>query len=214
MAEPGIKGSVFAGIVEHLRELRDAGKISAAELELRLGREGIAVLETKIQPASWYSIQVYGRIRELLRDVEGGGKDQYTIDGGAASARRMIESGLYQQLEYLKHWKEWVPSGDPAVDQETRARLFRQQLTLVSTIYSSMFNFGSKKIMVDPEFPDRLQLEYWDDGLMPRVCRLAVLGFWNEMSLRWSSGQRPGLWTKVDFPDHYVLRMTRGIAEI
>ena len=214
MGEPGIKGSVFAGIVEHVRALQASGKIGAAELELRLGREGMAVLDSKIQPASWYSIQVYGRIRELLRDVEGGGDDQYTVAGGAASARRMIESGLYQQLEYLDRWKEGASSGDPSIDRETRTRLFRQQLTLVSTIYSSMFNFGTKKIVKDPEFPDRFRLEYWDDGVMPRVCRFAVLGFWNEMSLRWSSGQRPGLWTKLDFPDHYLLRMTRDIAEI
>jgi len=30
----------------------------------------------------------------------------------------MIESGLCQQLEYLKRWKEWVPSGDPAADRK------------------------------------------------------------------------------------------------
>ena len=214
MAGPGIKGSVFAAIVGHVRELRDAGKIDPGELELRLGREGVALLDAKIQGASWYSIEVYGRIRELLRDVEGGGRDQYTIDGGAASARRMIESGLYQQLEYLKRWKEWVPSGDPAVDQEARAQLFRQQLSLVSTIHESLFNFGSAKIAVVPDFPNRFQLEYWDNGVMPRICRLAVLGFWNELSLHWSLRQGPALWTKLDFPDHYVLRMIRGIAEI
>jgi hypothetical protein len=197
-----------------VRDLRDKGKISPAELERRLGREGVALLDAKIQAASWYSIQVYGRVRELLRDVVGGGRDQYTIDGGAASARRMIDSGLYQQLEYLKRWKEWVPSGDPAADKESRMRFFRQQLTLVSSIYTSLYNFGSKNIAVDPDFPDRLQLEYWDEGLMPVVCRLAVLGFWNEVSLQWSSRQRRELWTKIDASDHWVLRMTRDIANI
>jgi hypothetical protein len=214
MGQPGIKGAVFEGIIAQVRELRDKGKISPAELERYLGREGVALLDTKIQVASWYSIQVYGRIRELLRDVVGGGRDQYTIDGGAASARRMIESGLYQQLEYLRRWKEWVPSGDPAADKEARIRLFRQQLNWVTTIHNSLFNFGSTKITVDPDVPDRLQLEYWDEGVMPGVCRLAVLGFWNEVSRRWSSGQWRDLWTKVDSRDHYVLRMTRGIAEI
>src|SRR6516164_742569 len=75
MGQPGIKGAVFEGIIAQVRELRDKGKISPAELERYLGREGVALLDTKIQVASWYSIQVYGRIRELLRDVVGGGRD-------------------------------------------------------------------------------------------------------------------------------------------
>jgi len=217
MAEPGIKGTVFAGIVEQARALRDAGKVGADELERRLGPEGLALLEAKIQPASWYPVQVYGRIRELLRDVEGGGRDQYTIDAGAASARRMIESGIYQQLDYLKRWKEWRPSGEPGADRGARLRQFRQQVRLIGTVYDSMYNFGSSKIEPDPDFADRLRIEYWDAGVMPTVCRLAVLGFWNEIARHWrgSGGHGDGdLWTKDDFVDHYVIRMTRGVAEI
>jgi len=213
MPGPAIKGAVFGGIVEHLIRLRDEGKIDAGELELRLGREGMGCLEEKIQPASWYPIKVYGRMRELLQDVEGRGRDQYTIDAGAASARRLIESGRYPQLDYLKRWKEPVPTGHLDVDHETQTALFRQQMVLIRTIHDSLFNFGSQKLVPDPEFPRRLQLETWDDGLMPHVCRLAILGFWNEMSLQWSGRRQPDLWYIVEHADHYVLRMTRDIAE-
>src|SRR5215470_7681100 len=106
LAEPGIKGSVFAGIVEQVRTLRAAGRIAPKEIEARLGKEGAAYLDEKIQAAKWYSIRVYGAIRELLRDVEGGGREEYTIKAGADSARRLIEGGLYQQLDFLKRWHQ------------------------------------------------------------------------------------------------------------
>ncbi len=214
MAAPAVKGALLAGIVEQVIRLRSEGRIRASELELRLGREGMACLEEKIQGAAWYPIEVFTRMRELLQDVEGRGQDQYTIDSGAASARRLIEAGLYQQLDYLKRWQEYVPTGDRAVDQEKQTALLRRQLTMVGTIYSSMLNFGSPKLVVDPEFDRRIQLETWDEGILPRVGRLAVLGFWNEISLQWSTRREPGLWYMVHHPDHYVMRMTRDIDAI
>ncbi|HBZ71180.1 MAG TPA: hypothetical protein DEP35_16190 [Deltaproteobacteria bacterium] len=212
MSGPAIKGAVLRGIVEQVIQLRDEGKIDATQLEFRLGREGMACLEGKIQPATWYPIEAYGRMRELLQEVEGRGQDQYTIDAGAASARRLIEGGHYAQLDYLKRWREYVPTGHLEIDHENQTALFRQQILLVRTIHDSLFNFATQKLVPDTEFPRRFQLETWDDGMMPRVCRLAVLGFWNEMSLHWS-GQHQPLWYMVQHPDHYVLRMTRDIVE-
>lgn len=211
--EPGIKGSVFAGIVDHLRVLRDAGRISAEELECRVGSKGIAVLDAKILSSRWYSIEVYGAIRELLQDVEGGGEDEYTIQAGAASARRLIEGGFYQQLDFLKRWQHYSPSDDPQVESERRSH-FRKQLVLVSTIHDSLFNFGDMKIEAVPGSPHRFQLQYWDDCIMPRLCRLAVLGFWNELSGYWSRAGRRDLWTLIERDDHYLLEMSRDVANV
>jgi len=214
MPVPAVKGALLAGIVEQVIRLRNDRKIDPSDLELRLGEEGMACLEEKIQGAAWYPIEIFTRMRELLQEVEGRGQDQYTIDSGAASARRLIEAGLYQQLDYLKRWQEHVPTGDRAADQEKQAALLRRQMTMVGTIYSSMLNFGTPKLEVDPEFSRRFQLETWDEGILPRVGRLAVLGFWNEISLQWSPRREPGLWYMVHHPDHYVMRMTRDIDEI
>jgi hypothetical protein len=174
----------------------------------------MALLEQKTQAAAWYPIQVYTCLRELLQGVEGRGQDQYSIDAGAASARRLIEAGLYQQLDYLKRWQEYVPTGDRAIDQENQLALLRRQIMMVGTIHDSMFNFGTRKAIVDPEFQRRLQLETWEDGLLTRACRLAVLGFWNEISLQWSRRRKAGLWYMVHHPDHYLMRMTRDVDKI
>ena len=214
MAPPGIKGSVFAGIVEHLRTLRDSGRIDADQLELRLGREGAALVDAKIVATAWYPIELYGRIRELLCDVEGGGRDEYTLEAAAASARRLKEGGLYQQLDYLDRWRAYVPTGDAERDAEQRRSLFRSQLSMVATIYSGLFNFGSTKITDDPDHRDRLQIEYWDEGVMPRIGRVAVLGFWNEIGKSWLRRPDAPCWRQVDAGDHFALRLTRDIADL
>jgi len=213
LAEPGIKGSVFAGIIEQVRILRASGRVAQRELEARLGKEGLAYLDEKIMAAKWYSIRVYGAIRELLRDVEGGGREEYTIQAGAESARRLIASGLYQQLDFLKRWRDQLHTRDREIERQRRSH-FSRQLSLVSTIHRSLFNFGDLKIEQVPGFTDRFQLEYWDQGTMPRVCRLAVLGFWNELSRSWSARGRADLFNKVDADDHYMLVMTRDVADV
>ncbi len=214
MSKPAVKGSVLAGIAEEVRALRDAGRLGPADLERRLGAEGVACLDSEIQLAQWYPIAVYGAMRELLRDLEGGGRDEYTMEAAAETARRLISSNIYAQLDYLKRWKEYVPLQDPKADAEARHELFRQQLTRVSTLYNSMFSFSTTRITADPDFANRFQLEYRDGGVMPRDGRLAVVGFWNELSRHWSPERRDGLWYKVDRLDHYVLRMTRDIADV
>jgi hypothetical protein len=212
--DPAIKGSVLKTIVERVHEVCGAKKVSAAELERRLGIDGLQCLNGEILAASWYPIRFYGAVRELLRDVEGGGKERYSIDSAAEVARKLIASGMYPQLDYLKQWKEHVPLADPLADAAARRELFEQQLARVCRIYNSLFNFSTTKVTRDPNFSDRLQLEYWDHGVMPRDGRLAVLGFWLAMSEHWSPRHRGELWTKTDFTDHYILRMSRDIAEM
>lgn len=212
--DPAIKGSVLKTIVQRVHEVCRAKKVTAAELERRLGKDGVHCLNGEILATSWYAIKLYGAVRELLRDVEGGGRERYSIDSAAEVARKLIASGMYPQLDYLKQWKEHVPLADPVADAAARRELFEQQLVRVSRIYNSLFNFSTTKVTRDPDFSDRLQLEYWDHGVMPRDGRLAVLGFWLAMSEHWSPRRGGELWTKTDFADHYLLRMTRGIAEI
>jgi hypothetical protein len=207
-----VKGSVFVGIVQAVLRLRDAKRIEEIELERRLGDDGLAYLSSETALSGWYPIQVYARMRELLRDIEGDGDDAYTENSAAESARRLIDSGLYQQLNSLERWSQYQRSGDEQRDAEERRQRFRQQLNLVSTLYNALYNFGTQKVTVDPEHPDRFQLEYWDEGVMPRSCRFAVLGFWNELGLRWSSKRQ--LFRLEHSSDHYMLRMTRDVADV
>jgi hypothetical protein len=211
--EPGIKGSVFKGIVAHALEVCAKRNVSAADLERRFGRDGVALLHATISPAVWYPITFYGKLREFLREVEGGGSERYSIEAGAESARRLILGGMYPQLVRLDGFSTGGAGTLTAAQKEARREEFKQQLLRVAGIHGALFNFSSMQPAADPKFPDRLQLEYWDFGAMPPDGRLAVLGFWNELGGRWSQSKRE-LFEKVDRADHYLLRMTRDISAL
>jgi len=94
MAEPSVKGSIFRGVLDDLARVREEGRLSA-----------------EANPASWYPMESYARITQLLGDVEGAGKDSYFVERGRASARRLIKAGLYQQLAFLPRWNERTRRG-------------------------------------------------------------------------------------------------------
>jgi hypothetical protein len=211
--EPGIKGSVLKGIVEHALEVCHKQNVSAAELERRFGARGVALLHGTIAPAVWYPISFYGTLRAFLREIEGGGSERYSIEAGAESARRLILSGMYPQLAGLDGFGwDGARSLGPA-ELAARRDKFKQQLTRVAGIHGALFNFSSMTPAADPDHADRVQLEYWDFGAMPPDGRLAVLGFWNELGARWSSSKQD-LWRKVDRKDHYALCMNRDISAL
>jgi hypothetical protein len=56
--------------------------------------------------ASWYSIDTYARLIEILRDVEGGGDDAYLVERGRIGAERMAATGIYSQLENVPEKRE------------------------------------------------------------------------------------------------------------
>lgn len=208
---PAIKGSVLRPIVEHAREVCRKRSIPVAELERRLGAGGAHLFRAEIRATDWYPVSFYGPLRQFLREVEGGGRDRYTIDSAIEGARKLIASGIYPQLEFLKQPKPLI---DRNADPKARRELFVSQLERVSTIHNALFNFSRVDVRDDPEHEDRVQLEFRDRGVMPYDGRLAVLGYWLEMSAHLSPSRRGNLWTKIDAPDHYVLRMTRDIAEL
>jgi hypothetical protein len=55
-----------------------------------------------IQASAWYDIRSYTPIMELPRDAVGGRDNEYFCKAGAASAQRLLQMGVYQQLEYFE----------------------------------------------------------------------------------------------------------------
>src|SRR5687767_8601395 len=96
---PSIKGRIFGVAIEDVNKLLAAGEISPADLSRWLRAEDVALLGQTIAAASWYDIQSYARILVLLRDVEGYGSNDYLRERGAKSAARLLEAGLYNQME-------------------------------------------------------------------------------------------------------------------
>jgi hypothetical protein len=104
-----VKGSAIASVVDDVNRLVAEGRIRRAVLELRLEREDLEVLEAKILPSSWYPLATYGRLSELLLEVEGRGSTEYLVERGRRAAERLRAAGLYAQLSVdRERWGERV----------------------------------------------------------------------------------------------------------
>jgi len=200
---PSIKGSIFGRAVEDLRKLVDAGEISRAELERRLEPGDLPVLEESIWPGSWYDVQTYGRLLELLKEVEGKGQDRYLSERGRQSAEALLEKGLYQQLDYLDRTQ--VAS---AREPRERYLAFGRDLKLLVSLHHAIMNFGRQEVRPDPDHDDRYMIELCEADCCPDALCWTTTGFMNRMSRAHGMGD---LWTWERIrPDLVVFRMTRA----
>ena len=94
----GVKGTAIASVIDDVNRLVAEHRIASDALEARLEAEDLALLEEKILPSSWYSLESYGRLSKLLLDVEGCGSLEYLVERGRRAAERLRSAGLYAQL--------------------------------------------------------------------------------------------------------------------
>ena len=101
MTKPAIKGTLFSAVVDDLNRGVDSGAISHAEIETELSADELALLDEKINATSWYCIHSYHRMVGLLCRAEGGGLEDYWQQRGMRAADRMVDAGIYQQMDYI-----------------------------------------------------------------------------------------------------------------
>ena len=199
-----IKGSVFAAAVEDVNKLIIGGSLTRAEAGRWLEPPDFALLEAQISVASWYDIRCYDRMSCLLRDVEGDGRNEYLRDKGRLTARRLLEAGLYTQLEYLQRTEF---SKQSSVQQRFRA--FGSDLKRLNTLSASILNFSCWTARPDPEHAKRYVIEVSEATEMPETLAWRSDGFVNEMAAQHDT---PDLWSWTrPRPDLVVFRMKREI---
>lgn len=199
---PSIKGNIFGRAAEDLTKLISEGTTSWEEVEKRLPAGDVAILRQKINGVSWYDVAAYGRLLELLKELEGHGRNEYLRERGAASAEALIQSGIYAQMEYLNRTQAAQESSP-----EARFQAFGRDLRLLTSLHSSILNFSTQVPVVDPVHAYRYQLELRDAGPMPEALCWTTDGFVNRMSRQHG---KPALW-RWERPqrDLVVFRMTR-----
>ena len=203
MNEPAIKGTLFSAVVADLNRLIEQGRISPEMLESRLEPEDIPLMDEKINPAGWYDIHAYHRIVELLCEVEGGGRENYWFERGVRAARRLMEAGIYHQMDYLGRT---MVRGE--IDPAARFNAFAKDMRLLLSIHASMLNFGDWRCVVDPDRGDRYRVEIRQIAGIPDGIFLAAAGMFNGMSeISRSTRTRHWEFDRVD-PDFVILRMT------
>jgi hypothetical protein len=203
-SQPSIKGSVFAGVVEDVCKLVRRGGISVDELTRWLKPGDVDLLEQEIRLSEWYDVTIYTRMNELLRDVEGGGSNEYLRQRGGLTARRLLDSGLYQQLEYLQRT-------ELARAKEERARFeaFGRDLRLLTTLSGSILSFSRWTSKPDPDEAGRYVIEVSEATDVPEVLCWRSDGLINEMATQHGE---PDLWRWGRVTnDLVVFRMVRPV---
>jgi hypothetical protein len=208
MANASVKGAIFGSAAEEVRRLRDTGAVSPERLEVALDARALALLDEKLNPASWYPMASYGRLLALLGEIEGHGRDDYFRDRGRANAQRLMDAGLYQQLAFIERWSEQIrPS---AVSEEKVVASFVKNLTLVISMARSIYNVGDWQVEADPDYRGRVRVVVSSAEDYTEPMRLAAEGFLSHAARR-----KPDLYVS-ERPSRarIVFRTTRPVAEL
>ena len=203
-SRPSIKGSVFAAVVEDVRKLLARGELTRAEAGRWAEPDDLRHLDEEIHVSHWYDIRAYERLSLLLRDVEGAGSDEFLRQKGRATARRLLEAGLYAQLQYLQR-----AGVSKQIDSKARFEAFGHDLRMLTTLSASILSFSRWTPKPDPERKHRYVIEVSEAKDFPEVLAWRSDGFINEMATR--HGDKD-LWT-WDRPrqDLVLFRMTRAL---
>jgi hypothetical protein len=203
-AIPSIKGSIFSVVVEDTKKLLASGRVSQRDAGHYLQPEDLALLEQPISISGWYDIRSYTRMSELLREIEGNGSNEYLRQLGRQTARRLIEAGLYAQMEYLSRVEVLRKQ-----DRRERAAAFGRDLRILNTMSASILNFSKWTHVPDPDREGRWWIEITEAHDFPEVLAWRSDGFVNEMAAR---HRHEDLWTWSRLaPDHIRFRMLRDV---
>ena len=213
MAQASVKGTIIEAVIGELVRLRDAGRVTGEELEVRLEAEEFALLEGKVSTAGWYPMASYTRFLQLLGDIEGGGSPAYFIERGRANARHLMEAGLYEQLSFVERWKESARSG--SVEESTAIASYASKLKLAVSLATSIYNVGRWVVEPDEDYPRRVWIAIRDAGDYSEPMRLAAEGFLNECGSDRSRARGADMFTSErPRPDLILFRMNRDIASL
>ena len=212
MSEPSVKGSIFAGVIADLLRLRDSGQIPREKLEARLTPIELELIENKLYPGTWYPMASYARVTNLLCEMQTSDWREYFRGRGATNARRLIEGGLYSQLDFLKRW-------DASTGLRAKADLaavldaYIRSLRLVTTLSKSIYSTGDWRVEPDPDRPGCVRIEILDAAAYSEGMRFAIEGFLNECVRAVRQREFHLYVSERIAPDHIRIYMTKSLAD-
>jgi len=201
---PSLKGSVITDLAEDIKKLIAKGELSQTIVEQHLTADDIATVEAEIVPSKFYDVQFYKRCAELLRDTVGGGRNEYLKQRGLEKGKKLIEAGLYQQMEYATRTRV-----QEEASPEARFKAYGHDLRLFMTLSRSILNFTEWSTMVDRDHADRHMILVEDAAEYPDALAWATEGLIESMA---ASHGLPNLWSHSrERRDQIVFRMSRSL---
>jgi hypothetical protein len=169
---PCIKGTAFQAVVDDLQRLARSGDLSGSEVEEHLAEADAALLRSGVLPGSWYPIESYRRMLQLLvakqsqpARPDGPERDAYLRRRGVAAAERILKLGLYNHLDAAIRAAERNPT-----------RWVEQVGRVMTTLSAAMFNF-SRWEFVPPEKGALFTLNAAGARELPEETRILLEGF-------------------------------------
>lgn len=98
MGIPSIKGAALQSVTEDVHRLRNADRLPESLLAARLKPEDLHALDELTVPGLWYPIATYGRLLDLLCELEGRGRPDYLVERGARAAERLMAAGAWRHV--------------------------------------------------------------------------------------------------------------------
>jgi hypothetical protein len=200
---PSIKGRIFGVAVEDANKLLASGELVRAELPRWLQPDDLPFLTKTIGAADWYDVACYARFLVLLRDVEGYGSNDYLKGRGKQTADRLLDAGLYSQMEYLSRAQVGRET-----DPEKRSAAFGRDLKLLTTLSASILSFTQWSSKPDPSNPGRYVIEVTGAEAYPEALGHTSEGFLNGMAHR-HGGADLWKWSRAR-PDLILFKMVRA----
>jgi len=189
---PSIKGIVLQLAVEALQRLVEQGRLKQADLEARLSKQDVVLLEDKVVPGLWYPVASVGRLFELALETEHppGGPDA-AMAAGIAAARRLAESQVFKS--YVTTAGSWGPRGaGPALVRMAEV----------------LFNFMRFRFDGGGAEGNAFQIEVEDAAALPDVLRFLVQGGIQHFSER-VNGRPVRVSSERPAPDRIIYTGTR-----
>ncbi|MFI5314603.1 MAG: hypothetical protein ACHQ6T_02800 [Myxococcota bacterium] len=162
MSVPSIKGTAYNSVHDDLHRMIDDGRVSEDELEARLSREELELIESKVLATKWYPVDTYRKLLALVAEKEGKGRvEEYLIERGWRAADRLKQAGIYRQL-----------GADDGAGRSWGARV----ANMVSKVSGLLYNF-TRWGVDDPENPNVLHVTIDEAKDFADECRYTAQGF-------------------------------------
>ncbi len=168
-AAPSIKGAAISRLIEDVQECLARNEADRGRLEAGLSPETLTMLESKAEIGAWYPIEQYNELTALIWREEGDQRPDYMRQRGENMMKRLMEAGLYQQLDSMKR-----------IEGEAREGLSHSGILrscrLVGSVVGTIRNFGDDTWEWSADNPNLMHHHTRDASAVSEAMRLVSEG--------------------------------------
>jgi hypothetical protein len=197
-AEPSLKGAAIAQLVADVQACLSRSEADRMRLETKLSPDTVGLLEGKVEIGNWYPVHMYNELTDLIWQEEGGGRDNYLRQRGEKMMKRLMEAGLYQQLDFLNR----IESG---LQEKITLDDIQRTCRLIGSVSGSIRNFGKDTWVWDPDKPGCIIHHLRDALHFSEMLRLVSEGSENFV-VQTICGEAPRVTSERVAPDYIVYR--------